>query len=64
MTQEKMNDINAWTKRINKSQMDVQDQMVIANAAVRMLEEIDPIYDKYTAKEQQNGGKRKGEFFH
>lgn len=61
MTQEKMKAINAWTKRINKNQMEVQDQMVIANATVRMLEEIEPIYDKYTA--QEKGGKNKGAFF-
>ena len=35
--------------------------MVIANATVRMLEEIEPIYDKYTAQEQ--GGKNRGVFF-
>lgn len=61
MTQEKMKAINAWCQRINKNRLEVQDQMVIANATVRMLEEIEPIYDKYTAQEQ--GGKNKGAFF-
>lgn len=61
MTQEKMKAINAWCQRINKNRLEVQDQMVIANATVRMLEEIEPIYDKYTAHEQ--GGKNKGVFF-
>ena len=60
MTQEKMKAINAWTQRINKNQLEVQDQLVIAGATMRMLEEIEPIYDKYTA---QKGGKHKGAFF-
>jgi len=52
MTQQKMNEINAWTKKIKASNIDVTDQMKIANATVKMLEEIEPIYDKY------NGGGR------
>lgn len=61
MTQEKMKAINAWAQRIDKNRMDVQDQMVIANATVRMLEEIEPIYDKYTGGERK--GRHKGEFY-
>lgn len=61
MTQEKMKAINAWAQRIDKNRMDVQDQMVIANATVRMLEEIEPIYDKYAGGEKK--GRHKGEFY-
>lgn len=52
MTEQKMQQINAWLKRVNKSKLEMQEKMAIANATMEMLEKLEPIYDKY------NGGKK------
>lgn len=50
MTEQKMQQINAWLKKVNKNKLEMQEKMVIANATMEMLEKLEPIYDKY------NGG--------
>lgn len=52
MTQEKMNKINAWSKKVDRKKLDIADQLIIAGATVKMLEAIEPVYDKYA------GGKK------
>lgn len=47
MTEQKMKQINAWIKRVNKNKLEMQDKMTIANATMEMLEKLEPIYDKY-----------------
>lgn len=54
MTDQKMKAINAWMQRVNKNSLEVQDKMVIAAATMKLLEEIEPIYDKYNPE----GGKK------
>ena len=38
-----MQQINAWLKKVNKNKLEMQEKMVIANATMRMLEELEPI---------------------
>lgn len=55
MTDEKMMKIKAWLDKATKNKaaaLEVSDKMTIANATVKMLEAIEPVYDKY------NGGGR------
>ena len=52
VTEQKMQQINAWLKKVNKSKLEMQEKMAIANATMEMLEKLEPIYDKY------NGGKK------
>ena len=47
MTEQKMQQINAWLKRINKGKLEMQEKMAIANATMEMLEKLEPIYYKY-----------------
>lgn len=47
MTEQKMQQINAWMQRVNKNKLEMQDRMAIAAATMKMLEKIEPIYDKY-----------------
>lgn len=49
MTEQKMQQINAWLKRINKDKLGMQEKMAIANATMEMLEKLEPIYDKYNS---------------
>ena len=50
MTEQKMQQINAWLKRINKGKLEMQEKMAIANATMEMLEKLEPIYDKYNGE--------------
>lgn len=52
MTEQKMQQINAWLKRINKNKLDMQEKMAIANATMEMLEKLEPIYDKYNGEKK------------
>lgn len=52
MTEQKMQQINAWLKRINKNKLDMQEKMTIANATMEMLEKLEPIYDKYNGEKK------------
>lgn len=47
MTEQKMQQINAWLKKVNKSKLEMQDKMAIAGITMEMLEKLEPIYDKY-----------------
>jgi hypothetical protein len=58
MTEQKMNEINVWAKSVDKSRLEVQDKMIIADATVKMLEALEPVYDKYN----QAGTKKVGFF--
>lgn len=53
MTQEKMNKINAWSKKVDRKKLDIADQLIITGATVKMLEAIEPVYDKYTGSSQK-----------
>lgn len=54
MTDQKMQEINAWVQKVNKATLEVQDKLAIAGATMEMLEKLEPIYDKYRG---QNGPK-------
>lgn len=47
MTEQKMQQINIWLKKVNKNKLEMQDMMAIAGATMEMLEKLEPIYDKY-----------------
>lgn len=47
MTEQKMQQINAWMQRIDKNKLEMQDKMAIAAATMEMLEKLEPLYDKY-----------------
>lgn len=47
MTEQKMQQINAWLKKVNKAKLEMREKMAIANATMEMLEKLEPIYDKY-----------------
>lgn len=47
MTEQKMQQINAWFKKVNKGKLEMQDKMAIAGITMEMLEKLEPIYDKY-----------------
>lgn len=47
MTEQKMQQINAWLKKVNKGKLEMHEKMAIANATMEMLEKLEPIYDKY-----------------
>lgn len=47
MTEQKMQQINAWFQKINKNKLEMQDKMAIAGITMEMLEKLEPIYDKY-----------------
>ena len=47
MTEQKMQQINAWFKKVNKGKLEMHEKMAIANATMEMLEKLEPIYDKY-----------------
>ena len=47
MTEQKMKQINAWLKKVNKGKLEMHEKMAIANATMEMLEKLEPIYDKY-----------------
>lgn len=57
MTEQKMKEINNWVQKINRSKtvLEVQDKIALAGASMEMLEKIEPIYDKYQAKEKEGG---------
>ena len=55
MTDQKIQAISAWTKRVNKNSLEVQDKMAIAGATMEMLEKLEPIYDKYNQGKQEGG---------
>lgn len=57
MTEQKMQAINAWLQRVDKSKLDMQDKLTIAGATMEMLEKLEPVYDKYTQKGE--GGTKK-----
>lgn len=46
MTEQKMQQINAWFKKVNKGKLEMHEKMAIANATMEMLEKLEPIYDK------------------
>lgn len=50
MDQKRMKQISDWTKRIDKSKLDIQDALLIASATAEMLEKLEPIYEKYTGQ--------------
>lgn len=52
MTEQKMQQINAWLKRINNGKLEMQEKMAIANATMEMLEKLEPIYDKYNGEKK------------
>ena len=52
MTEQKMQQINAWLKRINKGKLEMQEKMAIVNATMEMLEKLEPIYDKYNGEKK------------
>lgn len=52
MTEQKMQQINAWLKRINKGKLEMQEKMAIANATMETLEKLEPIYDKYNGEKK------------
>lgn len=52
MTEQKMQQINAWLKRINKGKLEMQEKMAIANATMEMLEKLEPIYNKYNGEKK------------
>ena len=52
MTEQKMQQINAWLKRINKGKLEMQEKMATANATMEMLEKLEPIYDKYNGEKK------------
>lgn len=52
MTEQKMQQINAWLKRINKGKLEMQEKMAIANATMEMLEKLEPIYEKYNGEKK------------
>lgn len=52
MTEQKMQQINAWLKKVNKSKLEMQEKMAIANATMEMLEKLEPIYDKYNGEKK------------
>lgn len=52
MTEQKMQQINAWLKKVNKGKLEMQEKMAIANATVEMLEKLEPIYDKYNREKK------------
>ena len=52
MTEQKMQQINAWLKRINKGKLEMQEKMAIANATMEMLEKLEPSYDKYNGEKK------------
>lgn len=47
VTEQKMQQINAWFKKVNKGKLEMQDKMAIAGITMEMLEKLEPIYDKY-----------------
>mgnify|MGYP001752994622 FL=1 len=47
MTEQKMQQINAWFQKVNKNKLEMQDKMAIAGITMEMLEKLEPIYDKY-----------------
>lgn len=47
MTEQKIQQINAWFQKINKNKLEMQDKMAIAGITMEMLEKLEPIYDKY-----------------
>lgn len=52
MTERKMQQINAWLKKVNKGKLEMQEKMVIANATMEMLEKLEPIYDKHNGEKK------------
>ena len=52
MTEQKMQQINAWFKKVNKGKLEMQEKMAIANATMEMLEKLEPIYDKYNGEKK------------
>ena len=52
MTEQKMQQINAWLKKVNKGKLEMQEKMAIANATMEMLEKLEPIYDKYNGEKK------------
>ena len=52
MTEQKMKQINAWLKKVNKGKLEMHEKMVIANATMEMLEKLEPIYDKYNGEKK------------
>lgn len=42
MTEQKMQQINAWLKKVNKGKLEMQEKMAIANATMEMLEKLEP----------------------
>ena len=52
MTEQKMQQINAWMQRIDKNKLEMQDKMIIATATMEMLEKLEPIYDKYNRRKK------------
>lgn len=52
VTEQKMQQINAWLKKVNKGKLEMQEKMVIANATMEMLEKLEPIYDKYNGEKK------------
>ena len=52
MTEQKIQQINAWFKKVNKSKLEMQENMAIANATMEMLEKLEPIYDKYNGEKK------------
>ncbi len=52
MTEQKMQQINAWMQQIDRGKLQLQDKLFIAGATMEMLEKLEPIYDKYTDKKR------------
>ena len=52
MTEQKMQQINVWLKKVNKGKLEMQEKMAIANATMEMLEKLEPIYDKYNGEKK------------
>lgn len=50
MTDQKMQAINEWVKRVDKNKLEVQDKLLIAGATMEMLEKLEPVYDKYNGE--------------
>ena len=52
MTEQKMQQINAWFQKVNKIKLEMQDKMAIAGITMEMLEKLEPIYDKYNGEKK------------
>ena len=52
MTEQKMQQINTWLKKVNKGKLEMQEKMVIANATMEMLEKLEPNIESFRQKEQ------------